>query len=620
MATQSCESLMTILRSAALVMRRAFRGCAAGAVRTDGWVVLGARRLPRAAGASVSGDARSLAAARRCDAHAGRLRAARQRRHRDRRSAPDDRRAEAGMGEHPDAGGHCSCAARDSTAARPRSSTATRRACWSRAPGARSLALEIVVPIEAAGGIESMTLPASASARVGGHADRAAHRHRPDRQRRLRRGADREPTPRTAGRCTDRRDGRSSSPGSARSTIARSTLPLRAKARDHRARRARRGCDRRSPSSVRVEVVQGLARDVVLAMPEGVSVNQVSGATVADWKHESGSLTVSFLEPIDRRRRRSSCLPKCARRVKGRSPIPIVRMPAAERETGGVAVDVIGAGEITDRQPRGVDPADPSDLGDILEGRESPSMVAFGFKPLAGSAAAGLTVTVSRYTPQAVLVANVEEARYEVLVAEDGKLLVRARYAVRNNQRAFLALKLPAQSVLWSAALAGRPVRPGVWPTAVTCCRCSRDARARTRRRLPSSSSICSARLPGARRARRGSSCRPSIFPVSRTGLVVNYSPRFHVEPQARRVPRERPGQEPWSRSASQQSSATAPARLRHRDTPAPPRRAGDRDAASAKALVERFRKEWAGRTAGVDPGPRDRARRSGHRFSSQPS
>ena len=62
----------------------------------------------------------------------------------------------------------------------------------------------------------------------------------------------------------------------------------------------------------------------------------------------------------------------------GSIAIPIVRMPAAERETGGVAVDVIGAGEITDRQPRGFDPADPSDLGDILEGRESPSMVAFG--------------------------------------------------------------------------------------------------------------------------------------------------------------------------------------------------------------------------------------------------
>ena len=73
-------------------------------------------------------------------------------------------------------------------------------------------------------------------------------------------------------------------------------------------------------------------------------------------------------------------------------------MPGAERENGGVAVDVVGAGEITHRQPRGLDPADPADLGDILEGRESPSMVAFGFKPLAGDAPRTLTVGVSRYS------------------------------------------------------------------------------------------------------------------------------------------------------------------------------------------------------------------------------
>ena len=209
--------------------------------------------------------------------------------------------------------------------------------------------------------------------------------------------------------------------------------------------------------------MQGLAREVVLSTPEGVTINQVTGATVADWSHASGALTVSFLEPLTAA---ASLVVSAETRAPrdGLVGIPILRMPSAERETGGVAVDVIGAGEITGRQPRGFDPADPSDLGDIIEGRESPSMVAFGFTPLAGSAARALSVTVSRYTPQAVLVANVEEARYDVLVAEDGKLLVRARYAVRNNQRAFLALKLPPQSVLWSAVLAGRPVRPGVSP------------------------------------------------------------------------------------------------------------------------------------------------------------
>ncbi len=34
--------------------------------------------------------------------------------------------------------------------------------------------------------------------------------------------------------------------------------------------------------------------------------------------------------------------------------------------------------------------------------------------------------------------ANIEEARYQVLMSADGKELVQARYAVRNNQRNFV--------------------------------------------------------------------------------------------------------------------------------------------------------------------------------------
>ena len=55
-----------------------------------------------------------------------------------------------------------------------------------------------------------------------------------------------------------------------------------------------------------------------------------------------------------------------------------------------------------------------------------------------------LSVNVARYDQQAVLMANVEEARYQVLMSADGKELVQARYAVRNNQRNFVKVTLPA--------------------------------------------------------------------------------------------------------------------------------------------------------------------------------
>src|SRR5262249_3180804 len=142
-----------------------------------------------------------------------------------------------------------------------------------------------------------------------------------------------------------------------------------------------------------------------------------------------------------------------------------LRVASAERETGGVAVDVGGPGEIGTREPRGLEPADAADLGDVVSGHESASMAAFRFTPLAGAAPRALTGNVTRYTPNALLVASVEEARYDALAGEDGKLLVRARYAVRNNQRSFLAVALPPGATLWSASLAGRQVRPGLAPS-----------------------------------------------------------------------------------------------------------------------------------------------------------
>jgi hypothetical protein len=60
--------------------------------------------------------------------------------------------------------------------------------------------------------------------------------------------------------------------------------------------------------------------------------------------------------------------------------------------------------------------------------------------------------------------ANVEEARYQVLVSNEGKTFVQARYAVRNNQRNFLKITLPAGATLWSASLSGKAVRPGQAP------------------------------------------------------------------------------------------------------------------------------------------------------------
>jgi hypothetical protein len=216
-------------------------------------------------------------------------------------------------------------------------------------------------------------------------------------------------------------------------------------------------------AEVRVDVLQGVASEVRVQLPDQFTVNQVAGATVADWDAKANELTVSFIEPVQDTTRFTVSgelrLPRA-----GKVEVPLMRLPAAERETGGVAIEVLGAGEIKNRQASGLEEAEAAELGQLISSRQSPSLIAYRLPPAEGKTTRSLSLEVARYTPQAVLTANIEEADYSALVTDDGKLLVQTRFAVRNNQRNFLKLNLPATATLWSASVAGRPIRPGRAP------------------------------------------------------------------------------------------------------------------------------------------------------------
>jgi hypothetical protein len=216
-------------------------------------------------------------------------------------------------------------------------------------------------------------------------------------------------------------------------------------------------------AEVRFEVLQGLTEFVRLELPEHFNVNQVSGAMVADWETSNRELVVRFIEPVIQSVQFTVSgevrLPR-----DGQIEIPLIRLTSAERESGGVGVEVLGAGEIRERRTVGLEEVEAAELGPLVSNRQSPSLVAFRLRAADGGSRRSLSLGVARYTPQAVLTANVEEARYSTLVTPDGKMLVQARLAVRNNQRNFLKVNLPSGAVLWSAAVAGRPVRPGLTP------------------------------------------------------------------------------------------------------------------------------------------------------------
>jgi hypothetical protein len=276
------------------------------------------------------------------------------------------------------------------------------------------------------------------------------------------------------------------------------------------------------------EVVQGAAREVRIQLPEKITINQVSGAMVADWEMKNGELTVTFLEPVEHSARfvisGESRLPR-----DGIIDIPLLRLLNAERDDGGVAVEVLGAGEIKGQKSEGLEEADATDLGDTVASRQSPALLAFRARAGEAGKARSLSVNVARYDQQAVLMANIEEARYQVLMSTDGKELVQARYAVRNNQRNFVKVTLPAGATVWSVTLGGKAVRPGQSPDGSLLLPLEKS------RGGEDAPAFAVEILYMAKAAKWDDKGREKItlpaldLPISRTGMLLYYPPLFHV-------------------------------------------------------------------------------------------
>ena len=284
-------------------------------------------------------------------------------------------------------------------------------------------------------------------------------------------------------------------------------------------------------AEVSLEVTQGAARVAKIQIPEKVTINQVLSAMVADWEVKANELTVTFLEPVEQNARFVVTGETRSPR-EGQIDIPLLRLLNTERETGGVAVEVLGAGEIKDLKSEGLDNADATDLGEMVSSRQSPSLAAFRFRTGDANLPRALSLNVARYTPRAVLLANVSEARYHVLISSQGKTLVQARYAVRNNQRNFLKITLPAGATLWSASLAGKPVRPGQSPDGSLLLPLDK---ARAGEEAPEFAVEIVYLSRGSVWNDKGQFklALPALdLPVSRTGLLVYHPPLFKVTPE----------------------------------------------------------------------------------------
>jgi hypothetical protein len=203
-------------------------------------------------------------------------------------------------------------------------------------------------------------------------------------------------------------------------------------------------------------------------VPAGWEVVNVQGLGVPErWRVDNGKLTVPMNFEVQGSDALTVILEQKRAEATGKVAAPELRTPAAERESGFVAVETRDTLEVAVEKMEGLAPVDSSELPPGLRQRARyPILYSFRFSrhPYAGALA------VVRHQDVEVLTAAIDTVNLVSVFTPEGKSATRVIYEVRNNKKQYLKIDLPGlnagpepkRSQVWSAYLDGEAVKPTI--------------------------------------------------------------------------------------------------------------------------------------------------------------
>jgi len=134
--------------------------------------------------------------------------------------------------------------------------------------------------------------------------------------------------------------------------------------------------------------------------------------------------------------------------------MPVVTPKGTKRNTGFVSIVSDAGFEISEHEAVDLRPQDPSELPDVLLSLSDLPPI-LGYRHTDDGWDLSVSVTRGEFLP--VIVGFIDSANTVGIVTDDGKLVMRTHYYVRNRGLQYLKITLPEQGDFWSAAVSGRP-------------------------------------------------------------------------------------------------------------------------------------------------------------------
>jgi hypothetical protein len=199
-------------------------------------------------------------------------------------------------------------------------------------------------------------------------------------------------------------------------------------------------------------------RVLQLALPAGVSILEVKGERVRDWRVADDVLSVHLTVEVLGDYALSVTYEKAAAGPgAAAAPLPVLRARDVVREKGHIGVVALANVELSSPKIEGAAAIDVRELPpDMLSMTGQPILLAYRYV----AEAFEITLAVKKHEDVAVLVTIVDSAVLTTMQTADGRRITKAVYNVRNNRQQFLRLAMPEGVEVWSAAVSGKSVRP----------------------------------------------------------------------------------------------------------------------------------------------------------------
>jgi hypothetical protein len=207
-----------------------------------------------------------------------------------------------------------------------------------------------------------------------------------------------------------------------------------------------------------VNVIQGEAAEFKMELPPGFELTTASGNSLESSEISGNTLTLRVHDPARRNHQFLIAIERSNRETKVDSPL--LAFEGAQRETGELLVEGIGAMELEAKESGGLRRMDVREAGAITRSLSRfPLQAAFRYNRR-GSDDPKLQLEWRQFLDADVLSAVAERATVTTLTTVEGRSLTEISLRMRNHAKAFMKVELPAGAQLLSAEVEKERVKP----------------------------------------------------------------------------------------------------------------------------------------------------------------